>query len=186
MSEVAYSPGQWVALAGEGTWLLVEADPDARVVERCWRLVRSGSPLDPVVEVLLRHARGGACAVRYRPDERRVVLTGDARFAGVRAGTGWLDEPLDPDLDELFLDSGWDPPGPVLPLLGGVVGASALHVRTGVAPRPRSGDEHRATVPKHVEEHRPREDEQVVSAIQSLGGDPMAGIGTWTATRAPL
>ncbi|ATE53309.1 hypothetical protein [Actinosynnema pretiosum] len=185
MSEVAYSPGQWVALAGEGTWLLVEADPDARVVERCWRLVRSGSPLDPVVEVLLRHARGGACAVRYRSDERRVVLTGDARFAGVRAGTGWLDEPLDPDLDELFLDSGWDPPGPVLPLLGGVVGASALHVRTGAAPRPRSGDEHRAAA-RHAEDHRPREDEQVVSAIQSLGGDPMAGIGTWTATRAPL
>ncbi|MGI5501439.1 FHA domain-containing protein [Lentzea sp. CA-135723] len=139
MSEVRYVPGNWVAVVGEHTWLLLAVSPEADLVGRCWELVRSDQPLDEVLATIMHEgfrAVSGFVLVRLAADERRAVVRGAARVEVVgesgaaeeitAAGVGtWVDRNLGA-VAGLRLSAG--PDGPVLPLLGGVVLAGALVV----------------------------------------------------------
>ncbi|MFD4676448.1 FHA domain-containing protein [Lentzea sp. NPDC058450] len=150
MSEVSYVPGNWVAVVGEHTWLLLAVSAEADLVGRCWELVRSEQALDEVLATIMHEgfrAVSGFVLVRIAADERRAVVRGAARLevfgeSGAveeitAAGVGtWVDRNLGA-VAGLRMVAG--PGGPVLPLRGGVVLAGALEVGvTGaVAPVPQ-------------------------------------------------
>lgn len=139
MTDVEYTPGAWVAVVGERTWLLLSVVPESDLVRRCWELVRSDEPLDEVLAAIVHEgfrAVSGFALVRVTATEKRAVVRGEARLQVVNesgaveeigaAGVGtWVDRNLD-DVARLRVMAGARGPG--LPVRGGVVLAGELVV----------------------------------------------------------
>ncbi|SES06795.1 hypothetical protein SAMN04487818_107127 [Actinokineospora terrae] len=76
---VRYRPGRWVAVTGPRTWLLVDADPDAPLVARCWALARAGADeLELVGAIAAAGLRtvGGFAAAGYADGTGQVIVHG--------------------------------------------------------------------------------------------------------------
>ncbi|MFI9006798.1 FHA domain-containing protein [Actinosynnema sp. NPDC053489] len=140
---ITYRPGGVVAVVGGGTWLLLDADPAAELVGRCWELVSAGAGLDEVLSAIVHEgfrAVGNFALARWAGQERRVVLRGAARVEVggpdgavrelVAEGVAtWLDRGLEADRTWLRLASGGGAGRPELPVERGVVLAEEVVVR---------------------------------------------------------
>ncbi|RLK59781.1 FHA domain-containing protein [Actinokineospora cianjurensis] len=138
---VRYRPGRWVAVTGPRTWLLVDADPDAPLVARCWALARAGADeLELVGAIAAAGLRtvGGFAAAGYTDGTGQVIVHGPAtvtltgtdgttRTLTANHVTTWVETRLDTSLATITL-SGPAADGPALPLDVGVALAGDLAV----------------------------------------------------------
>jgi len=152
MREATYVPGRWVAVAAPPAWLLIELPPEHDTVQRCWQLLRAGSGIDDVLDVLVAkgvRAMPAFAIVRLGADERRAVIRGAASVSimdadaavsaklAVAGSSVWLDEPLGEDVQDLVLASNDTPAAEVaLPMTAGVTMASTIRIGARVATAP--------------------------------------------------
>ncbi|MFV0253772.1 MAG: FHA domain-containing protein [Beutenbergiaceae bacterium] len=134
MTEYAYAPGEWTALAYQGRAALLAPTVDAEVIDEVWRLLTEGAQLETWLELL---ASNGLAAlpdfglVAPGDDGLRVVVRGavtvDIEDYQVSAGDmrTWREHVV-PTATGLLLRAGGGEPR--FPLVAGVVLASTLRV----------------------------------------------------------
>ncbi|MCU4185609.1 FHA domain-containing protein [Acidiferrimicrobium sp. IK] len=152
MTSSTYEPGDWAALAGPDTWVMVAVAIDDPVVQRVWEVVRSGTDLSSLLEALgatdLRAMPGfaiahvgpaGAGVSLLARGEVAILASGEVEVDG-REVTTWAERSVRPIPQELVLDA---VPGGAsslsLPLVEGVVQAGRLVLHLAVGLRPAVG-----------------------------------------------
>lgn len=136
MSEYAYGPGEWIALAHEGRAALLDPALEPASVERIWDSLSSGGPLESWLEVLAGNGLAslpGFGLIEPSEDGLRVVVRGDvvAQIADYELSAGGMRtwrEHVVPDVTSAILTIGAAEVS--FPLHGGVVLASSLLVGT--------------------------------------------------------
>lgn len=184
MSEVAYTAGSWLAMAGRHTWLLVEMTPDPALIARCWSLVQEDAEVDRILGMVLdegfRTVRSFAL-VHRTADTWRCCLRGDAVVTAAdvspvtAAGVAtWVDRELG-RVDGVALAAG-EPPtnGLEYPLVSGVALAATMRIGTvslrqdpahaPAAAPVRPDPPHEA--PQHEERSQPEERPAEVVSVQ--------------------
>lgn len=137
-----YSPGSWVAVAGEGCYLIIDVEAEDSIVVRCWDLVSRGASADGLLDVIVAGGIRSAASfalLSVTDQERRVIVRGSASAVcrGIESSTQvvaasgvvWADEHVPEDLIEVTIVS--DRPatsGAELPLSLGVTLAAAVQV----------------------------------------------------------
>jgi FHA domain-containing protein len=145
-----YVPGDWVAVAGRGCWLLIDLPPAHPIVNQCWQLVSDAASADDLLDVLvsggIRSAPSFALA-RSSTDERRALVRGTASLTvrgaahddvelAAFTGATWADEPIGDWAETLVLSSNQPSDATVdLPMSAGVTMASSIQVRVHEAAR---------------------------------------------------
>lgn len=134
-----YSPGQWVALTGNHSWLLIEMSIDDDRVSKLWEAMTSQEATEAVLSVLLaqglRSLPSFAFAVA-QPTTLRVVACNSARITvnsgidqetilGTSSGT-WNDQLLPGEWTRLELSTNSESNAKMLPLGNGITSASSL------------------------------------------------------------
>lgn len=180
MSEVGYTTGTWLAMAGRHTWLLVDMAADADLISRCWSLVRDDAELEQILGMILhegfRTIRNFAL-VRHHGEAWRCCVRGDATVtadgATVTASgvATWMERDLGPAAG-VVLAAGEPAAGGVrYPLVLGVVPAATVWVgAVSAAAQP----EHRQApapvpVPDRPQE-TPADDSRVVESVNRYFG----------------
>ena len=139
-----YVPGDWMLLAGQRSWLLLDQPTDDWTVPSCWPLVRDGADMDDILEAVLAgglRSIAGFVLVGGSGGDGRVVVRGRAtvditnadgcvRSIAARNSQTWVDEVFqgDPAAD-IFVHTPQSTDGPELPLVSGI--ARACRVRIG-------------------------------------------------------
>jgi hypothetical protein len=158
-AKVSYTPGDWTAVIGGSTWLLMGVAPGDGLVRSVWELASQDAEVPVILDALLAHGisrlpsfalaglASGAWHVVARGDAAVQVNTaaGESRLDGRGLAT-WAELSLPNDIARLTL-VGPEPRGSgALPGGSGVVLASALDVTWESAPVPTapSYDEPRA------------------------------------------
>lgn len=145
LNHLTYSPGSWVCLAGQSTWLLADLDPRHELVAACWALVKESAGIEQVLGTILQAGfsvvndfaiaslgatgvrvilRGSAHAMWSEADTPAVLMTAEdaptwrEHFVADTNGVLRLSHPA-------ARADAW------LPLLQGVVVADSLAIPTG-------------------------------------------------------
>ncbi len=140
--DVRYRSGRWVAVAAPGAWLLIDGDPAAPLVARCWDLLRAGADELEVLGAIIaanglrttgsfaiaRYADGaGHLLGRGDVEVRLVDVDGTDRTVAAGEVATWLEQRLGGSLAALtILAPGAT--GPALPIESAVVPASELRI----------------------------------------------------------
>ena len=136
-----YVPGAWVAVAGKRTWVLAALEPDSSVIGELWELLRGGSDVFDVLDVLIDGGMRTApsFAIAHIDDETvTVILRGKGRaiaraesqqqHLGADLTMTWVEHRISSAIGELQLGGDEAIDGSSLPVSGGVVRASMLAV----------------------------------------------------------
>src|SRR4051794_29620102 len=88
--EATYSPGDWVAIASTGTWLLAEIGADSPAIPAWWDAIRAGATSNEVLGLLVEEgfrAVRSFALVGFDPQNGRgtIAVRGAAR-ARLQAG----------------------------------------------------------------------------------------------------
>ena len=144
--ETTYVPGTGTALVGKSSVLLLPADAGSARIAQLWPLVRDAADLDALLEGLVAHGLRalGPFALLHG---NRVVLRGTGRAEVGSPGrtltgaavTTWVEHPVD-DAARVTLRLDAEPDGEGLPVVAGVVRASAVTVALG-SPQPTAETE---------------------------------------------
>jgi hypothetical protein len=149
VSQVRYTPGCWVAVAGRRIWLLAEVDSTAPVIQLWWELASSGCSADDLLGAIVHEGFrtvGNFAIVHPDGDTARIIVRGRAgaevmpesgeRMEITGAGVAtWLDTSVSEPLVSVRLVTGEPSAGtPSLPVSEGVVLASVLTIGAPTEP----------------------------------------------------
>jgi FHA domain-containing protein len=137
-----YAPGNLLALAGETTWVLADAQIDSSIsIDLIAAHGGTFGPID-ILEVIARggiatspdfaivHTSGTACLVIVRGTATVKVMTGDAgRVLGSEGAQTWTEHRLDEFPDHLKMEIGASTTERTLPFRQGVVQATLLSLQ---------------------------------------------------------
>ncbi|MGI8677790.1 MAG: hypothetical protein ACR2LX_03705 [Jatrophihabitans sp.] len=157
-AQVSYLPGSWLGFAADDVMLLAEMSASAPLAIACWDRITQGGGVDGVLGVIaqvgLRAVPNFALSGAGSDGDTRLVVTGKAQAEVVHRGqpeptiisaaesTTWHEQRLAgrPAI-RLFAEAGDVVEAAALPLLGGIVRASALAVGV-LGGRPRGTKAH--------------------------------------------
>lgn len=185
-----YSPGQWVALTSNRSWLLVEMSIDDVRVSKLWEAMTSQEATEAVLSVLLaqglRSLPSFAFAVA-QPTTLRVVACNSARITvnsgldqetilGTSSGT-WNDQLLPGEWTRLELSTNSQSNAKLLPLGNGITSASSLVISQDETPMAASSEDSIAVLEDSTDESMPGDASgeaapMPISTIEMEPGDP--------------
>jgi len=151
----SYQQGDWVSVAADGSWLLIDLPPSHDTVRACWRLVSDDRSADDVLDAIVSGGIGSAPSfafVRLSDGERRMIVRGAASIAttaevhdsatvSATPGTAWSDQLVGDDVTELLLNgSQGSVPDVSMPMSAGVTMAGSVRIELRVSAAAVSDD----------------------------------------------